>query len=72
VTQAEVAARIDELLIERDLIVGRDPDLVAEVAGIARADHRSRRHADRHLANVEEPERAVATCCLDQALQQLA
>ena len=38
VLEPEVAACLDELVVERHLVIGRDPYLVAEVARVARAD----------------------------------
>ncbi len=60
-----------KIIVERCAIVGRRPDLVAELAGEAGTRQDRGREADRSLAHIEEPEGARRKVRAHQALQEL-
>ena len=71
-TKGKIVAGCDELLINGELIVRRDPDFIAKVAGIARADDGRRYHADCHLADVKKLECIARDTRPYETLQKLA
>ena len=57
--QPVLAAGLDQLIVERALIVGGDPDLEAVVAGEGHPPHVARNHADFHAPEGHEGKAAV-------------
>ena len=71
--QADVRAGLDEPVVDVRRLLGRDVELVAELAEVRDADAQHAREADVDLARGAERERLVATCRrVVTELQQLA
>src|SRR5579863_9237686 len=70
--EAVRAARLSQQVIERALIVGGYPDLVAKLPGEADAPYQRRHHADIHLAERQEGKRTARQIAARQALEQRA
>ena len=67
VADAVVLARGHDGLVQAVLVFGRDPDFVAQVAGVADAVDQRRHVADGHVPGVHEFERGVAHVLIAQA-----
>src|SRR3546814_5121227 len=70
--QAEILAGRQQVVIETAQVVGRDPELVTEVAGEVDPPDPGRHHAEIHAAKVHERKARVGDIFIGEPRQQLA